>query len=847
MKKKRTKLVFILLALSNIIFAKTIQVANPGNNQDIQPNIQTAVNSAVNGDLIQLPAGQFILNKTVNITKFLSVAGQGLGQTILYRSETTTDASLNQVSMFRFNINSATSSGIVISDMTLKSKKPSLVNGDGLSRSVDMGIELIKCVDFVVTRCRFEFFGNGAVSVLHDDNLARGLVYKNEFVHNAKGYDALGLGYGVVVYGVNSTWIADPKFGSSNFIFIEDNLFDYHRHSVAGGGCGLYVFRYNTVKNNIAGNTAHAIDAHEARLDGTGNHYSTRAIEVYNNNIVNTMFKDGTSNCPDGTSIVSGKPASWLVETAICTRGGEALIHDNYIEGYRFGVGLVANNIFQGTYPVAYQQGYLSAVKYGATHTGVDGDKGSGDNYVWNDNYKSYAPTNSQCVYFYNYSSTYIKAERDYHLYAKANYTAYTYPHPLRGSVINTNTLALTTTSTAVSCNGGTNGKASVAVTGGSPGTTGYLYSWSTNPVQTTAQATGLAAGTYTVTVKDAVGNSKTATVTVNQPTLLVLTTSSTPENCGKKDGTATVVASGDVAPYSYLWSNSQVTSKITNLAAGTYTITVTDALNYCAKTAKVVVGSINAPVAAITSRNVSCNKSANGTIQVDATEGVGPYTYEWNTVPVQTTPKVENLAEGTYNVRIIDSRGCATTKSATVAKSTPNFVLSTITTNVSCSTCRDGSASVIVTGATASTYSYNWNSVSNPSIGTSNFATGLALGSYSVTVTDSEGCSKQAVTPIKVAIATGIEGNESDKGDVTVFPNPSSGKFNISNTNFKENESVSVVMYNTAGKEVLVKTTTIQGNTITVDTEDQLEAGAYIVMATSNELTVRKSLIITR
>ena len=113
-----------------------------------------------------------------------------------------TDSDLREIGMFRFYPYSSASSGIVISDMTLRSKKPSLADGDGLSRSVDMGIELIKCVDFVVTRCRFEYFGNGAVSVLHEDNLARGLIYKNEFYHNAKGYDALGLGYGVVVYGL---------------------------------------------------------------------------------------------------------------------------------------------------------------------------------------------------------------------------------------------------------------------------------------------------------------------------------------------------------------------------------------------------------------------------------------------------------------------------------------------------------------------------------------------------------------------------------------------------------------------------------------------------------------------
>src|SRR4051812_5394535 len=378
--KRTFKTILIALIFSNVIQAKTIQVASPGANMDIQPAIQSAVSGAVNGDIIELPAGQFIVNKSVVITKFISIKGQGMTQTILYRSESTPDATLsndgNWRGIFRYNINSSVSSGIVVSDLTLKSKKPSLATGDGLSVAADIGIEMSKCIDFIITRCHFEYFGNGAVSVLHDDNLASGLIYGNEFVHNCKGYDALGLGYGVVIYGTNTAWVTDPKFGTGNFIFIEDNVFDYHRHSVAAGGCALYVFRYNTVKNNVAGNTAHAIDAHEARLEAGYNYYSSRAIEVYKNTIVNTLFKDGTTNCPDGTPLVAGKSPGWLVECAIRTRGGEALIHDNSIEGYRFGVGLVTPKLTT-TYPSPYQQGYTSAVKYGASHTGVDGDKSS--------------------------------------------------------------------------------------------------------------------------------------------------------------------------------------------------------------------------------------------------------------------------------------------------------------------------------------------------------------------------------------------------------------------------------------------------------------------------------------
>ena len=453
----------------------------------------------------------------------------------------------------------------------------------------------------------------------------------------------------------------------------------------------MYVFRHNTVKNNIAGNTAHAIDAHEARLDGSGNNYSTRAIEVYGNSIINTMFKDGTDNCPDGTPIVAGKDPSWLVESAITTRGGEALIFNNYIEGYRFGVGLVANLEFQGPYPIAYQQGYLSGLKYGATHTGVDGDKGDGDNFVWDDSYKSYAPTNKNCVYFYNYSKTDLKEGRDYHLFAKPNYVPYTYPHPLCSSSNPTNTLVLTTSSTTASCIN-VNGTASVVVKGGNPGVTGYTYSWSTVPVKTTATATGLPSGTYTVTIKDADGNYKMASVLVKKA----------------------------------------------------------------------------------------------------------------------ATP----------------------------------FNLSTVVTSASCNTCADGTVDVLVSGG-KSTYSFKWDSQSKSSFSTSSYLTGLAVGSYSVTATDLDGCYKQVTTKISTSV-TGIDEANSDKGSMLISPNPSSGKFNISNTNFKENESVSIVLYTIEGKEAFATLATNAGNIISIDAEGRLEAGVYILMAKSPDLILRKSLLIT-
>ncbi len=737
--KPTLRIVSLLLLTTSLTSAKNfIQVPSPGNGNDIQPALQSAVNGASSGDEIDLPAGQFVLNKSVIITKFISIKGKGKSQTVLYRAESVADATLSNNSawdgMFRYDINNnTTSSGIVLSDFTLKSKIPSQVTGDGLSLASDIGIKMVNCLDFVITRCRFENFGNGAVSVLHDDSIARGVICKNEFIHNVKGYDGLGLGYGVVVYGTNTRWIVNPRFGSSNFIFIEDNYFDYHRHSVAGGGGGLYVFRNNYVKNNTAANTAHAVDMHEARLTAGANYYSTRAIEVYNDTLINTQFKDGTSNTPNGTSIVPGKSVTWLTECAIRTRGGDAIVHDNYIEGYRFGVGLIANSLLSNPYPNPYQQGYLSGLKFGANHTGTDSSKGDGDVFIWANNFKLYNPSSTANTLFYNYSASYLVNHRDYHLSALPVYQTYTYPHPLRGTAISLSVSAVNAT-----CAGSNNGKATVTASGGSVGAGAYQYSWSTNPVQTTAQATNLPPGTYTVTVTNDAGDKKTATITITAPPAIVLNTTSTPENCGSKNGSATVSVNAGSGPYTYQWSviPAQTTPVAIGLAAGIYSVTVSDPSG-CSKTVTANVPSANGPqMTGSATSNVSCKGLSDGSASITVTSGIPPYTYSWNTVPVRNTVTVNGLPAGAYEVTFTDSTGCSGSATINIAEPEQLDVNSMIN-HATCYGLANGSISVVPSGGVAP-YSYHWNTV--PAQTTGNIQQ-LVSGTYQLSITDYNGC----------------------------------------------------------------------------------------------------------
>ncbi len=442
--KTPTCILHIALVLS-LVSAKAAQIAviNPGNDQDIQPNFQAAVNAASDGDVLVLPSGQFVVNYNILITKKISVKGQGTEQTILYRSEAALDTLLssspNWDAILNYQLNTNDPCGIIISGICFRSKKPCVVLGDGLSRASDVGIKLDHCYNFVITACRFEYFGCAGVYVIHDDSIVGGLINKCSFYHNAKGPDALGLGYGVAVFGANLKWIVDPRLGSSSFIFVEDNTFDFHRHSIAAGGCGLYVFRHNLVLNNIAGSGDHAIDAHAARMTYGLNYYGTRALEAYDDSIINTTFKDGTPIQP-------GQSAQLLSNNAVLVKSGDVLVHDNYIRGYRFGVGIIDDQVSgTQTYPIFTQVGYLSGLKYGFNHTGVAGGLGDGDLFTWNNDFAPYVGPDSSAA-FYNFQPTYFTAERDFHLVAKPNYQTYTYPHPLSVLVVPLTVLSLCST-----------------------------------------------------------------------------------------------------------------------------------------------------------------------------------------------------------------------------------------------------------------------------------------------------------------------------------------------------------------------------------------------------------------
>jgi gliding motility-associated-like protein len=279
-------------------------------------------------------------------------------------------------------------------------------------------------------------------------------------------------------------------------------------------------------------------------------------------------------------------------------------------------------------------------------------------------------------------------------------------------------------------CFGGNSGTASVSVTGG---TTPFTYLWSNGG--TTASINGLTAGTYSVTVTASNGCTATCSVTVGQPASAVsVSCSKTDVSCfGGNNGSVSVSASGGTSGYSYLWNTGATTASVSGRTAGTYSVTVTDA-NGCTASCSVTVGQPAAALSASCSKtDVSCFGGNTGSVSVSASGGTSGYSYLWNTGA--TTASVSGRTAGTYSVTVTDANGCTASCSVTVGQPAAALSASCSKTDVLCFGGNTGSVSVSASGGTSG-YSYLWNTGA-----TTASVSGRTAGTYSVTVTDANGC----------------------------------------------------------------------------------------------------------
>jgi gliding motility-associated-like protein/uncharacterized repeat protein (TIGR01451 family) len=280
-----------------------------------------------------------------------------------------------------------------------------------------------------------------------------------------------------------------------------------------------------------------------------------------------------------------------------------------------------------------------------------------------------------------------------------------------------------------ISCNGAADGSALVTFSGG---TAPYSISWSNSA--TTAAISNLGPGTYTATITDANGCIKTASVTLTQPTVVVLSDSHVDINCfGQSTGSIDLSVSGGTPGYLYSWTNTATTEDLTSLPSGIYTVTVND-LNNCTKTRTITLTQPAAPLALTMSvTNVACFGNSTGAVNLSVSGGTGPYSYLWSNNA--STQDLSNLTAGNYSVTVTDNKGCVQTLSTPVTQPAGPLTSTLSATNIACFGNATGAIDLTPAGGTPP-YTYLWSNTS-----TTQDLSGRTPGTYNVTIKDANNC----------------------------------------------------------------------------------------------------------
>ena len=323
------------------------------------------------------------------------------------------------------------------------------------------------------------------------------------------------------------------------------------------------------------------------------------------------------------------------------------------------------------------------------------------------------------------------------------------------------------------------------SVTGG---TSPYSYLWSNGATTQNINPCPSATTAYTVTVIDFGGVLVTATTLVTVNPAITITVTITSPGCSAANGDATVIASGGTPSYEYSWSNGQTGATATSLSGGIYTVTVTDAIG-CANATVVLVNTLPTLSVTISSSSVTCAGGSNGSASATVSGGNPNYSYAWSS-STQSTAVVTGLSAGNYNITVTDANGCISVLPFTISE--PPALTASLTTTPETCLGNNGSATVYAGGGTPS-YSYQWSNGQNTSQ-----ILNLTSQIYSVTVTDNNGCTKNAttlitVTPIPVVTISTVSPMCINAAGVTLSASPVGGTFSgtgVSGTTF--NPSVS-------------------------------------------------------
>ncbi|HWB63707.1 MAG TPA: T9SS type A sorting domain-containing protein [Chitinophagales bacterium] len=371
---------------------------------------------------------------------------------------------------------------------------------------------------------------------------------------------------------------------------------------------------------------------------------------------------------------------------------------------------------------------------------------------------------------------------------------------------------------------GGNTGAVDITVTGGTP-SLGYVWSNSA----TTEDISGLGAGSYTVTVTDANSCSATFSATISNSGSLTVTPSVTDVLCnGGSTGGIAVTPAGGTAPYAFLWSNTDTSQNLGNVAAGNYTLTVTDN-GGCTSINTYTVTEPSAISILTSVTNITCYGVTNGSVSLTVSGGSGAYTYAW---PNSVNPQA--LDAGSYTVTVTDANSCTATVSATVNAPDSLSVNATVT-NVTTHGGSDGSVALAVTGGTG-VDTYTWGTGA-----TTSAISNITAGAYCVTITDANNCSTSDC--YNVSEPTGINNNtitESFNAWVT------GGNLEI-NAVFKNNTACTLQLYNINGQRVANQDYGLLNRLNAQLPVNGLASGCYLLRLVTTNGTEAHKLVITQ
>lgn len=355
--------------------------------------IQTAVDQAVAGDAVKIPAGRWEITDPVELKEGIAIQGEGRDKTILVKK------SLDDKPIFR--LCAKTGKGFTVSDIAFVGIGQDALKNNPLSKVIDHGIDLMGGVrDFQIYNCRFTGFsgfgiychGAGGAPLLGHPV---GVIWGNEFIDLFYLVNGDARGYGVGLYGDNS-W-PELALGTGDALFVEDNVFKHCRHCIAANYGGRYVFRNNNIVDNFYPYAA--IDAHGKKVGLHG----TRSYEIYHNRV------EGGVEWPDK------KP------------------HGVWGFGIRGGDGVIFGNQFVGTSGIGYLMiEDLDKVKASGRYPVPDQTT---DVWLWGNALNGKPENNVKLGWSDALAAElapFLQEGRDFHYGEKPGYQPFVYPHPLR-------------------------------------------------------------------------------------------------------------------------------------------------------------------------------------------------------------------------------------------------------------------------------------------------------------------------------------------------------------------------------------------------------------------------------